>query len=99
MTRVLKLLGDGVDVRELVSQLEGMHDAHTAEHRPRPNDLYQNYVIDGELMEPVPVQIAVVDDVLTTGAHFKAMKQVLQETFPGIEVMGLFLARRVPDTE
>jgi hypothetical protein len=99
MTRVLRLLGDGVDVRELVVQTEGMHDAHTSEHRPRPDDLYQNYVINWELAEPLPGQIAVVDDVLTTGAHFKAMKRILREAFPGIEVTGLFLARRVPDTE
>jgi hypothetical protein len=47
----------------------------------------------------VPIQFAVVDDVLTTGAHFKAMKMTLEDAFPGVPLVGLFLARRVPDTE
>src|SRR2546430_4188852 len=49
--------------------------------RPGPRQLYENYSIDDSLTEPVPVQIAVVDDVLTTGAHFKAMKRILCENF------------------
>jgi hypothetical protein len=99
MTQVLRGLGNNVDVRELVIQSEGMHDAHTAASRPGPNTLYSNYEIDHCLIEPIPAQIAVADDVLTTGAHFKAMKRILQETFPEVQVIGLFLARRVPDTE
>lgn len=42
--------------------------------------------------------VAVVDDLLTSGAHFRAAKRVLTRRFPGIEVVGLFLARRVPET-
>jgi hypothetical protein len=99
MTQVLRRLGDNVNVRELVFQSEGMHDAHTAASRPGPSTLYWNYKIDQSLVEPIPSRIAVVDDVLTTGAHFKAMKRILQETFPEVQVIGLFLARRVPDTE
>lgn len=99
MTQVVRSLGNDVDARELVFQSQGMHDAHTAENRPRPGDLYDNYRIDESLIEPAPSSIAVVDDVLTTGAHFKGMKRILQETFPGAAVIGLFLARRVPDTE
>jgi predicted amidophosphoribosyltransferase len=61
--------------------------------------LYNNYTIADELVDPVPSLIAVVDDVLTTGAHFKAMKRILIETFPDVSVVGVFLARRVPNTE
>jgi predicted amidophosphoribosyltransferase len=61
--------------------------------------LYQNYEIDESLIEPIPSRIAVVDDVLTTGAHFRTMKRILQETFPEAQVIGLFLARRIPNTE
>jgi hypothetical protein len=99
MTQVLTSLGANVDVRELVAQSEGMHDAHTAAIRPGPNELYQNYEVEGSLVEPSPSCIAVVDDVLTTGAHFKAMQRALGESFSGTPIVGLFLARRVPDTE
>jgi predicted amidophosphoribosyltransferase len=55
--------------------------------------------MDDTKVDPRPSRIAVVDDVLTTGAHFKAIKRILKETFDEVEVLGLFLARRVPNTE
>jgi len=99
MTQVLQLLGDRVDVRELVAQKESMEKAHTAAIRPGPTELYNNYEIVQSFTDPPPSQVAVVDDLLTTGAHFKAMKRILTETYPGIQVVGIFIARRVPDTE
>jgi hypothetical protein len=99
MTQLLRLLGGNVDVRELVRQAGNMRDAHRAENRPGPAELYDNYQIDEAVVEPRPEQIAVVDDVLTTGAHFKAMKRILNETYPGIRIVGIFIARRVPGTE
>jgi len=35
--------------------------------------------------------------VLTTGAHFGAASNVLQRTSPGVRVIGVFIARRVPE--
>jgi len=99
MTQVVSLLGERLDMRELVFQLESTQDAHTAASRPGPNDLYENYQIRDSLRQPVPQQIAIVDDVLTTGAHFKAMKSILQETYGAIPILGVFLSRRVPNTE
>jgi predicted amidophosphoribosyltransferase len=37
------------------------------------------------------------DDVLTTGAHFRAASAALQQSFPGVKIIGLFIARRVPE--
>ena len=99
MTQVVRLLGAGVDARELVVQVESMHDAHTAENRPGPEVLYKNYRIAGAFSHPAPTQIAIVDDVLTTGAHFKAMRRILNERFPEARIVGIFVARRVPGTE
>jgi predicted amidophosphoribosyltransferase len=76
-----------------------MERAHIAAIRPGPIGLYNNYEIVQPLADPSPSQIAVVDDLLTTGAHFKAMKKILTETYPDIQVFGIFIARRVPDTE
>jgi len=72
---------------------------HLAQYRQNPNQIYENYVIEGELVRPLPNAIAVVDDVITTGAHFKAAQRILSENFPGVKIYGLFLARRVPGTE
>jgi hypothetical protein len=99
MSQVVRLLDGGVDGRVLVLQLASMRDAHSAANRPGPGNLYSNYRIDNTLVDPRPSQVAIVDDVLTTGAHFQAMKRILLETYPDIPVVGLFLARRVPNTE
>jgi predicted amidophosphoribosyltransferase len=99
MTRILNGLGGGTDVRELVIQSVSMEAAHACEDRPSPNDLEANYSIDEGRAEPSPQIIAVVDDVLTTGCHFKAAKQALSTRFPDVRVLGIFLARRVPETD
>jgi len=39
-----------------------------------------------------PEWIILVDDVLTTGAHFRAWKEILVRHNPGSKVIGLFLA-------
>jgi hypothetical protein len=99
MTQVLQLLGGHIDVRELVAQRESTERVHTAASRPKPPELYNNYEIVQPFTDPPPSQVAVVDDLLTTGAHFKAMQRILTETYPNIHVVGIFIARRVPDTE
>ena len=50
------------------------------------------------MTEPAPRLVAVVDDLLTTGAHFRAAKSILSARFPEIAVVGMFIARRAPDT-
>jgi hypothetical protein len=44
---------------------------------------------------PVKERIVVFDDVITGGNHFVACRQFLLTHFPGREVVGVFVARRV----
>ena len=97
MMQVLQQFGVDVDARELVVQVESYDASHgAANSRPGPEELFQNYRIDQGWVQPAPKSIAVVDDVLTTGAHFKAMQRILNETFPDVPLIGVFLARRIP---
>jgi predicted amidophosphoribosyltransferase len=68
------------------------------ERRPTPEELDAVYEIDQRLVTPPRGEIAIVDDVLTTGLHFQAVKARLQRTFLGVRVIGLFIARRAPET-
>jgi orotate phosphoribosyltransferase-like protein len=43
--------------------------------------------------------IVVVDDMLTTGCHFKAMQAVLRNHFPTQAIVGVFVARRGPESD
>jgi len=100
LVRMLQMIGQDrqADIRELVIQTETIEAAHDAAVRPRPEDLVEVYEIDKSIALPDPRMLFVFDDVLTTGAHFKAMQQVLNERYPDIPVVGFFIARRVPDS-
>lgn len=86
-----------LDTRELIVQTSSIDAAHAGSERPTPDELKALYRIDEALADPDPDVIAVVDDVLTTGAHFKAAESVLSDRFPNARVVGLFLARRAVD--
>ena len=96
MTRCLQryLAGEG-DLRELLINKEDRQAAHESDVRPTIAELVADLTIDESLTRGVASNIALFDDVLTAGTHFKAAKQVLLTRFPGARVVGIFVARRV----
>jgi hypothetical protein len=86
-----------LDVRELVFQRASTTAVHDQENRPTPEHLQANYGIDPALRDPGPQVIGLFDDVLTTGAHFHAASAALKQSFPGVRIVGFFIARRVPE--
>lgn len=95
--RIARLIRPNLDVRPLVTQRESTVAAHEAQpgERVTVDQLLELYEIDEALAAPTPTSIGVLDDVLTAGTHFKAMQQVLGTRFPGVPIIGLFIARRV----
>lgn len=101
LCQVLNLFADGkgYDIRELLCQRESTEAAHETSTRRPPSELAANYFIDEAIADPAPNDIGLFDDVLTTGAHFKAASSVLRRRFPGVRIVGIFIARRVFSTE
>lgn len=97
MERICRSIGANLDVRLLVRQRASTTAAHELGQAPRPSvqDLLANYEIDETLAVPAPTAIAIFDDVLTAGTHFKAMQAILTGRFPRIPIFGIFIARRV----
>ena len=90
-----KIYPDGkLDIRKLIIQETAMPAAHKSAIRPTPDDIQGNYKVDELLKATVPKTICIVDDMLTTGAHFKAAKNLLSQHFPNSNIIGLFVARR-----
>ena len=87
------------DVREVIIQPESTGAVHGSLARPTPPQIEDGYRIDDALATPTPASIAIVDDVLTTGAHFRAASSLLVARFPTVEIVGLFIARRVPEAD
>lgn len=100
LTRMLRAIRTQppLDIRELIVQKASTDAVHHSDTRLRPEALEALYEIDQKLTAPTPNVIGLFDDVLTTGAHFKAAQSILQKTFPGVRVIGLLIARRVPET-
>jgi predicted amidophosphoribosyltransferase len=100
--RLLQMLrgiwpGQPADIRELVLQSVSTDAVHDQDQRPSPSDLEARYILDQTLLHPAAGIIAVVDDVVTTGAHFVAVRNKLREAFPATNIVSLFIARRVPE--
>ena len=101
MVRVLQQMAQGVnaDFRELVLQTASYQASHeSGDDRIKLDDLIALYAINEARAAPEPTSILVVDDVLTSGCHYRAVKAVLLERFPRARIRGLFIARRAfPD--
>ena len=83
-----------VDVRELIEQIASTDAVHDG-NRISPEELKRNYRVNAALLTGSSKNIAVVDDLLTTtGAHFRAVKDMIVERVPDARVVGVFIARR-----
>jgi predicted amidophosphoribosyltransferase len=87
--------GKGADVRHLVQQAQSYQASHTQTtgQRKRPHELEAMYQVVGP---PPKATVVLVDDVLTTGAHFVAMRNVIRAAYHDRRVLGIFIARRMP---
>ena len=102
MERVCNLIWPGVaDVRNLVVQnrsMQASHERDQDQQRITKDELVDAYSIDENVAEPAPTNIAIVDDMLTAGTHYRAMHHVLSQRFPDAQILGMFIARRIfPD--
>lgn len=86
-----------LDIRDCLS-FGGQYGAsHESNERPTPEQLYQALTFDpiAGNTQNQPGVIFLFDDMLTTGAHYVAATRRLAHHFPGVQVVGNFIARRV----
>lgn len=98
MTQVCRgIANPAPDVREIVTQRASTRSSHEAgdDARITVPALLNLYDVNEALCAPTPEAIAIVDDVLTAGTHFRAMHTKLAARFPNVPILGLFIARRV----
>lgn len=86
-----------LDIRDCLSFSGRYAASHESDDRPTPDDLYAELHFDAASGQPnkQPGAIFLFDDMLTTGAHYVAVTRKLVEVFPGIQVVGNFVARRI----
>lgn len=100
-TGISQHVGFQVTVREIVRQAASIRSAHESADRPSVEELLEIYEVDENQCGQNTDVIAIVDDVLTVGNHFRAMQIKLASRFPNAEIYGIFVARRIfaNDTE
>lgn len=83
------------DVSELIECTRDREPTHRDASKPPPQELMNDYrIVCAAGYQPRPL-IMLVDDLITTGSHFKACKNVIAKAFPDRQIVGVFIARRV----
>lgn len=92
--------GIELDIRDCLSFSGKYAASHETDDRPTPDELLAELSFDPAAgkQNDQPGVIFLFDDMLTTGAHYLAAMRKLSQHFPGVPVIGNFIARRiVPD--
>ena len=99
LSRTLSLAFDSydVDVRGLLYQVRNTAPDHAVDVRLSADMLFDLLHIDVAALKARPIRerIALFDDVLTTGKHFKCCERRLRQLLPCVPIAGVFLLRRV----
>ncbi len=82
------------DIRPMLEQTESTAADHESADRLSHAALRAITRIDeAHAAAPLRANIALVDDVLNSGKHFKVAQELLSQRFPGTPVIGIFIAR------
>ena len=83
-----------VEVSELFVIKKSVQASHLSRTRPTKEQLKENLrmMIRDDDYRP-ETRVILLDDVLTSGAHYSACKELLEGVFPAVTVMGVFVAR------
>jgi predicted amidophosphoribosyltransferase len=87
-----------LDIRELLK----IKSSRPAAHEPNSKRLsieehLNNMIFDDSKKNPTPKSIVIFDDVITTGASFKAAQNILRQNYSSIPIGGVFIARSMRD--
>jgi len=96
LTAMAGRTGLPLDIRDCLSFSGAYAASHESDDRPSPEELYAELTFDPTVGRPQvpPGVIYLFDDMLTTGAHYVAAMRKLAEVFPGVPIVGNFIARR-----
>lgn len=96
LTEMATQTGLPLDIRDCLTFSGRYAASHESEERPSPDELYADIAFDeiAGRRNDRPGVIYLFDDMLTTGAHYVAATRKLADVFPGVPIVGNFIARR-----
>lgn len=82
-----------VDYAPILDTLSDLGTAHENDLPRDPGFLMRNMTFSGMVPDfGIPKVIFLIDDVLTTGAHYAACRDMILGKYPGLPIFGLFLS-------
>lgn len=75
--------------------LECRHSTQPLQKDLSVSERIENLIVNTERLAPPPQMIVIVDDVISSGSHFRAAAQRLRDICPGVPIVGLFFARTI----
>jgi len=91
---IIKNTNNELDIRELLETKTDRNAAHLEGKRLPPEEHVKNLRLVEKFINPIPKTLIIFDDVITSGASFKAAQKILKERFV-IPVVGIFIARAI----
>ncbi len=83
-------------IAECITQVSNTEPDHeSVDSRLYPEDRADTYQVHQETIPSGTEAILLIDDVLTTGSHYKGAEIAIKRLYPQMRVQGLFVARRV----
>ena len=79
----------------LLKSIEDRESYHTSRKSRKSEDIYSSLRLKNNLCAHVDEEstIVLLDDVIASGAHFIASRQLIEEAFPDTEIFGFFWAK------
>lgn len=84
----------GTPFAEAISQKISTKPFHKTDQERSISRIQNNLSLNVDLIDGYKI-IFLIDDTLTTGAHFKACKNLIMEAIPEMQVVGVFWARQL----
>jgi predicted amidophosphoribosyltransferase len=86
---------------EVLANKKSRKAAHSLKNEPRPtkDEHLNNFIVENNLRNKNVEAIVIFDDVIYSGASFKAAKEVLKKHYGPILICGLFIARHIGQEE
>lgn len=86
--------GCNIKVEEPIVCVSSTVPAHLGGSSRSPDDIKNNYSWVG-FPDTIPEVLFVIDDVITSGGHYKAYQTIILEHEPTIQIIGLFFCKTV----
>ena len=80
-------------IQKIIDVNNELLSVHSEGGSRRPEDLIPFLEVSDFTIQPLPNRVFFVDDLITSGGHFRACKTVFNKKYPDIQFIGVFWAR------